>query len=248
MKILLEDNWTYDGEADDIIEYSKINNIECIILNKNELLQLDSCYFLENIYFCNTEIVQYHLKNTNRGDLIPDTYDKRFHDLYHRTIEKMSILEFKNKYNGITNKFIKPCGNDKYFDGRLINNLTDFELYGVDIPEDNLMIYCCEPMDIIAEVRLLVGNHKIYGYGHMSITIIDNFYQDELFIKKLFECIENDYLCVDIGYIYDKTNNIFRWVVIEINPPFSLDDYDISFNQYINFCIDVCKYINQKIK
>ena len=68
MIFILEDTWTYEtsynniitsnSEADDIINYAKINNIECKILSVKELYDYDSYDFLKCIYFCNTDIVQ----------------------------------------------------------------------------------------------------------------------------------------------------------------------------------------------
>ncbi len=63
------------------------------------------------------------------------------------------------------------------------------------------------------------------------------------FINELIKTTEDDFRCIDIGYL-SETN---EWVVVEINPPFSLDDYKINLTDYMNFCIGACKWLNKKL-
>ena len=51
--------------------------------------------------------------------------------------------------------------NNKDFDGRVISNINEFESYGVKIPDLEQKIYCCDPITIMSEVRLLIGNNKL---------------------------------------------------------------------------------------
>lgn len=245
--ILLEDTWTLDGEADDIIQFSIDNKIEYKILSVDELINLNSKYFLKNSYFCNTDIVQLHLENLNKSYLVPDTYDDKFKTFYDREIEKMTISEFINKYNGIT-RFIKPVKNNKEFDGRVIDKITDFELYGVKIPTESTEIYCCQPIIFLSEVRLLIGNGKLYGHGHICKNEIENYINEiQTFVNDIIKASDNNYYCIDIGYIFDKKTKLFKWIIIEINPPFSLDDHKIPIDDYMNFCIDACHHIYLQI-
>ena len=255
MIFILEDTWTYEtnynaiisnSEADDIINYAKINNIECKILSVRELYEYDSNDFLKCIFFCNTDIVQYHLFKINRMDLVPNTYDIRFAELFNRHIETMSLAEFDKKYKGIK-KFIKPYDNNKDFDGRLISNILDFESYGIPIPDLDKQIYCADPIIFLSEVRLLIGNNQLYGHGHICKNRIDNYLDNKQFIQQIINLSNGDYLCVDIGFVFDDKLNKFHWIIIEINPPFSLDDYDIRFDDYIRFCIDACVNISNHI-
>lgn len=239
MKFIIEDTWTYEGEADDIINYATQHNIEYEILNVEQLYNFNSNIFLNNIYFCNTDIVQYHLSKIGKINLVPNTYDNRFNKFYNRNIEIMTVKEFDDKFRGI-NKFIKPYDNNKDFDGRVVNNISDFELYGVKIPELNKKIYCCDPIVFLSEVRLLIGNNKLYGHGHICKNKIDNYLNDTEFIDGIISLTNGKYLCIDIGYTFNEKLKIFQWIIIEINPPFSLDDHEIPFNNYINFCIDAC--------
>ena len=65
LQFYLEDTWTDDGEADDIIEYANKMNIRITVLSPSELYKMSSNEFFSGIYFCNTDIVQYHMNNTN---------------------------------------------------------------------------------------------------------------------------------------------------------------------------------------
>ena len=244
MIFIIENTWTIDGEANDIINYTNNNKIECKILSVDELYEYDSINFIKNcVYFCNTDIVQYHLKKINKTNVIPNTYDEKFNNFYMRNIETMTVQEFDNKYKNIE-KFIKPYNNNKEFDGRVITNMSDFELYGVKIPNLNTKIYCCDPIIFLSEVRLLIGSNKLYGHGHICKNKIDTYLSDKNLINQIITATNGEYYCIDIGLA--KINNVFQWIIIEINPPFSLDDHEIQFNDYINFCIDACKFISSK--
>ncbi len=86
MQFILEDTWTINGEADDIINFANTNNIKCNIINEDELYNLDSNYFFNNIFFCNTDIVQHHLNKIGKINIFPNTYDMKFNELYKRNI------------------------------------------------------------------------------------------------------------------------------------------------------------------
>jgi hypothetical protein len=75
---------------------------------------------------------------------------------------------------------------------------------------------------------------------------IDNTYLDDTqFINDLINLTGEKFRCIDICLI--KQNNQLKWGIVEINPPFSLDDYEILFENYIDFCIDSCNYIKNMI-
>ena len=237
MIFYLEDVWNEDGEADDIIEYACVNNIELKIKSYADLMKIKSVDFLSEIYFCNTDIVQYHLKNIGvLNVIVPDTYDMKYKYHYYRDIEKILFIDFLNKYNGIK-RFIKPLENNKLFDGQIISSIDDFTDYGIKIPDNNSLVYSCKPIKILSEVRLLIGNGKIYGHSHMCKEKNNSYLDDKNFIDDIILITGNTFKCIDIGYIYNKEKCKFLWCIIEINPPFSLDDYAIPINDYINFCI-----------
>ena len=72
MIVLLEDSW----DADDIKNhYEKVYE-----LSQENLYNLDSKLFINSIYFCCTDIVQYHLNKLGIEGIVPDTYDNTFKD------------------------------------------------------------------------------------------------------------------------------------------------------------------------
>lgn len=237
MHILIEDNWIEDIESiesDDIIKFINKNNYTYSIKTYDELLDIDSNSFFDTLCLCNTEIIQYHLEKLNKLNCVPDTYEPIYKYYFYRNIEKMSFRDFTKKYLG-TKKFIKPCKNNKLFDGKVVKDLTDFTDFCIDIPEDNTEIYVTDPIKILCEVRLLIGNNKLYGYGYIS-TKKDNSYLKSDLINDLIKITNNKFRCIDIGL--SIINNKKKWIVIEINPPFSLNNYDIDIKSYIDFCID----------
>ena len=166
LQFYLEDTWTDDGEADDIIEYANKMNIRITVLSPSELYKMSSNEFFSGIYFCNTDIVQYHMNNTNNIHLVPDTYENVYEKYYMRFIEKMTFSEYIKKYNG-TKRFIKPATNNKDFDGRVITNIDEFTEYHISMPRSEQLIYTSEPLQILSEIRLLIGDNKLYGHGHI---------------------------------------------------------------------------------
>jgi hypothetical protein len=242
--LYLQHNWDDDGEAQDIIDYCRENGIKIELMTGMDLMDMDSHKFLSNMYFCDTDIVQYHLSKTNKTFLVPDTYEKTYEKLYDRKIEKMTLSEYFSKYDGIE-RFIKPFKNNKEFDGFIIKGVNDFTDRCVPVPSDTTEIYTCEPLVILSEVRLLIGNHKLYGHTHMCKNRIDTYLKDTKLISDLLELTGTNYRCIDIGLV--RRPNL-KWIVMEINPPFSLDSYEIPISDYMAFCMDVCVSISAHFK
>ena len=253
MNILLEDKWNENGEAQDIIDhYNSLSNCKLNILNSNQLQIMDSETFINSVYFCNTQIVQYHLERLsismskqNRLDIIvPDTYESVYKDYYKRDIDKVKFIDINiNRLDKPI--FIKPTTNDKCFDGYVISKEDQFT-YEIILQElkdikyyqsliDNLYVYRSEVINIRSEYRLLIGNGKMYGSGHISGIETDI---DKNMCNNLVFLSGNNFRCIDIG-LAD-----IGWIIIEINPPFSLDDHKIPFYDYIRFCSDSCKWIS----
>lgn len=154
MHIIVENNWTDYGEADDIIMHCNKNNIKFNIYSKEELLNLTN--FFSYIYFCSTDIVFQNLKEYRCEHLCPDTYEKKFNEFYCRKIEKIKLSDI----NFTQNIFIKPSENSKLFDGFIATsqkNINDLKYI-----DPNMIVYISEVVNIIAEYRLLLGNGKLY--------------------------------------------------------------------------------------
>jgi hypothetical protein len=242
MKVLLEESWN----ADDIVSFCIEKGIECLILSEKELYDRND--FFECIYFCNTDIVRHHLQKYNipkpvLDKLYPDTYEciyskyfKRRHRIINRDLIEDLLLKEKNV-------FVKPVGNDKSFDGRVISSIDDIEaLLSESELHENETVYACEVVEFLSENRLLVGNGKLYGYGHICKKK-DYSFLSQMDINQIIELTGDNFRCIDVGLTKEK-----GWVIIEINPPFSLDDYEIPLDMYMNFCIGACQWINMFLK
>ena len=233
MHIIIEKSWFDYGEVDDIILYCTKNNIKFDIFPKEELLNLPQ--FFSYIYFCSTDIVLQKLKEYNCEYLCPDTYDETFNEFYCRKIEKIRL----NDINYTENIFIKPIENSKLFDGFIAKSQKSID--DIKYIDPNMIIYKSEIVNIVAEYRLLIGNGKIYGSTKMKGDDIKD-YMDKINITKLIELTGFRFKCIDIGFISES-----EWVIVEINPMYSLDDYEMDITSYMNFCIDSCLWINENV-
>lgn len=151
---------------------------------------------------------------------------------------KFKNIKFDKPY------FIKSCGNDKSIDGKVIAYANEYDSYGMETPDPEADVYVCEPLTILSKQRLLIGGGKLYGYGHMSGARTDSNFLNEIDIENLIDITGDNFRCIDIGLIMEP---VCKWIVVEINPPFSLDDYDIHLESYMEFCIDACQWINNQI-
>lgn len=234
MNVIIENTWNDYGEADDIIQYCEANNIKYQILPATQIVILDN--FFDNIFFCNTEIVLEKLKQVNFADLCPDTYDSTYNEFYHRLIEKINISDII-----ITDSiFIKPVENNKLFNGHIV--LSQLDVDSLAYADPKMMVYKSNVINIMAEYRLLMGNGKLYGHSYMKGCQIDN-YLNKIDINKLIGLTGDKFRCIDVGFT-DETS----WLIVEINPMYSLDSYNIDIKDYMEFCIDSCKFINKCVR
>lgn len=273
-KILLDSEWTLDSEADDIIKYYTIDThraeiYELLILSTDEMNKMDNVIFFDGTVFGKSETIQQHLRDYKpevANQIIPDTYDHAFRDLYHRDIEIITLCQLNNKYlsKGIS-RFIKPLGNTKSFDGKVIDSNAGLAEGNCDYFDDlavlfannptlngNTEIYASPVIDIQGEIRLLVGQGRLYGRGQISIAeppnhdylvACSNKTTNAVFMDKLIAATGDRFLCVDIGWVPE----LGTWVIVEINPPFALDDYDIPLTNYLSFTEDAFKWIREKL-
>jgi hypothetical protein len=242
MEVILEDTWNYYEEAEDIILYCNDNNIKCTVLSRQEISNMPD--FFNYIFFCSTNIVYQKLKEHDCLNLCPDTYENVYNEFYCRKIEKVKVNEIK-----ITGDiFIKPCDNDKLFDGFIAK--TQQEIDNLKYLDCDIIVYKSNVIHITSEYRLLIGNMKLYGSAcikcekHVKCDK-DNpieTYIDLKFLDQLIELTGENFRCIDIGFDGKV------WFIIEINPPYALDDYDMNIKNYMEFCIDSCIFINKQVE
>jgi hypothetical protein len=260
--IYIEDEWSKFGDADDIIQYYSTpeNKLkyDIKILSRKQLENIPSWQILRGIIFANTQIIQEHIKSLAQPQiipkLIPDTYDREFIRFFGREIEIITLDTLRDKYLALDKaRFIKPLGNSKSFNGQVIYDYDCLNQLLFENPKltPTTRIYSASVIDIQSELRLLIGQGRLYGCGQISIADPPN--RDYLlpifkkgvsshgqsFLDKLILASGNRFLCVDIGWIPDLN----RWVVIEINPAFSIDNYNILLADYLAFTEDAFRWI-----
>jgi len=218
--VLLEDSW----EADDIVRYCQQHQMDCRVMSPADLLALDTTEFMKHVPFCSTDIVRHHL--TASGRRVPDTYEDVYAAHFHRAINTIPFGDVK------PGSFVKPTTNDKSFDGQVF---YDSDCFLGPLPSAQTLVYNCEAMKIISEYRLLIGERRLYGKGFVSGARMDDLLPSGM-IGELV-ALTASFRCVDIGFVKLAAGTL-RWVVIEINPPFSLDDHAIPLDDYMKFCID----------
>jgi hypothetical protein len=219
-KILIEQTWVDWGEADDIMEYYA-NDAEIMVLSREDILKLSKEEMSLYIFYVSSNTVQAFFGN------FLDTYDERFNKYYHRNIRKTATIEIST-----FPVFVKPIGNDKVFDGSIIKSAS--ELHEI-VPNDVTTVYTCDVVSITNPVRLLIGNKKLYGMGK-EYPIDADVDVSLAFIDEIVNTT-NDFLTVDIGIIGNQ------WVVIEINPCYSIDSWTIPLQDYFKFCEDAIKHM-----
>ncbi|XWV26039.1 hypothetical protein QJ857_gp1041 [Tupanvirus soda lake] len=231
MNILIEDEWN----AYDIIEYCKNKNIDYHVMPHEEISKLHNIEFFEGPFFCSTDIIQKYLKKRNLASKIPDTYPGTFDKYFKRNIRKIKYSDLKREPLPF---FIKSINNDKKISGTKVMNRTDEnDIWIINnvVPLPDMEVYISDIVNFVVEYRLLIGNRKIYGIGYQQGN--KNISVDKVFLDEVINLCGYDFYCIDIGYL----ENIKEWAIVEVNPPFSLDDYDIPLNNYMEYAIDFWK-------
>ena len=235
--IVIQDTWTEEDDQE-LLEYCKKYNT--IILSKTDILKLN----VNNIkvLFCATKIIQKLLT----GYIIPDTYEKCFFEFYKRNIELKTLNDC---YNIKMPFFVKPSANDKSFNAMIINSKSDLKYLNSFMSLDNIL-YTSDIVKLKNEYRLFIGDKKLYGIANSSEYVTDfldletnytkyfNIAPPTEFINEILASNTTGFCIVDIGL----TNN-GDWIVVEVNPPFSISSYDFPIDKYFNYCCDAWQYI-----
>jgi hypothetical protein len=245
--VYLEDSWTENGDGEYIINYCARpdSKWQLQIISGNELKTIPSRDFFKSVVLAQSYVIQSHLILLNRQDLIPDTYDRAFRQWYQRPIEIITIQQLWDKYISAERpRFIKPTGIVKLFEGQVLEDSDDLtnllvSKNGVTL-ETN--VYSCPIIDINGELRLLIGTGRLYGVGQISIAPPPNQDWRSGFLDQLITAVGDRFLCVDIGWVAE-----LGWIVIEINPPYALDEYDIPLFVYLVFMTDAFNWFRCKL-
>jgi hypothetical protein len=222
-RVLIDKSWVDWDDADDILQYYK--NEEIKILEVNEILKMTKKEFTSYIFFVNTDTVRFFL-----GEPI-DTYDSRFTQFFNREIKVVKTDEIDT-----FPIFIKPMGNAKEFTGLVINNKTELDQL-IELNEDILCneVYSCNVVRVTNPHRLLIGNKKLYGMGKEYKSDPDCEIDFE-FLSNVLELTNDFFVTIDIGIINGS------WGIIELNPWYSIDSWEIDLNIYFTFCEEAIEH------
>ena len=229
-KYLIEEEW----EADDIVQFCANHQIPYQVLTQKEIMMMDTNDFFAGPFFCSTHIIQAKLKEKNLNHLIPDTYPSLFNQFYKRSITK---CVYENLYMYEYPYFIKSAGNDKLIDGTVVNNAEDLANLWIDnqvLPYSNLELYISDVVKFNVEYRLFIGNNQVYAIGYQKGDRSIKLNSGRDFVDELLKVCKKDFYCIDVGYI----GSMNEWAIVEVNPPFALDDYDILIDDYIQYNVD----------
>lgn len=111
---------------------------------------------------------------------------------------------------------------------------------------DNDYLYISDIVEFINEFRLFIGKNKIYGIVESTDILINSeksvsIKPPEDFLNKVLQNNTFDFCVIDIGII--DFDGIYKWSIVEVNPPFALSSYDWPIENYYNYCKDAFNYI-----
>jgi len=139
---------------------------------------------------------------------------------------------------------------------------------------DTIDVYTAEVVKFSCEYRLFVGAGRLYGTGKIRddrtmgaseqegneevekegnklvITpscVMMNGGPSSAFMAEVIALCGEKYMAVDVGLMTkpggdDKGGD---WSLVEVNPPFSLDDHGLPIGPYMDYCVDACKWIRE---
>ena len=237
---VIQDTWDEEDDVE-LLEYVSNNKITTKYLSDSEILNIRLSDI--NVLFCDTHIIQ---KMIN-PKYIPNCYPDIFNSLYNRNIQK---IQFKDLYDIKKPYFVKPYENDKSFEAHKIRNNRDYKFLLEDLQQHNILdndyLYISNIVEFINEFRLFIGKNKIYG-GVESTDILINSEKSvsinppEDFLNKVLQNNTFEFCVIDIGII--DFDGIYKWSIVEVNPPFALSSYDWPIENYYNYCKDAFNYI-----
>lgn len=224
MRVLLDASW----EAKDIEHYCEAHDIPYFIITEENATTYDTLAFLASVPFCSTTVVQHHLTMAGMASCIPDTYETTYAAQFKRTIERQRFGALPTLTTPV---FLKPCGNTKTFDGQIY---YDHERFLGPLPGPNDEVYVCPVVTFTTEYRLFIGNQTLFGVGHHSGAVVPHL--PDAWIAEIV-ALTKTYRCIDIGFGHHAPAPAGTWMIVEINPPFSLDDCGVPIDAYMSFCI-----------
>lgn len=149
-------------------------------------------------------------------------YPEELKDFYGRNIWQ-STLGYVRKHD-LENVFIKPV-DCKLFAGHVRNHigyLTQTAPY-----ENDVKIWCSDPVSFESEYRVYINGGKIVGCKHYKGDYL--IFPDSSIIKECVRLLENRYLTYSLDVGITDTE---KTLVVEINDAFSLGSYGLPHIVY----------------
>mmetsp|Transcript_40113 Transcript_40113/g.93154 ORF Transcript_40113/g.93154 Transcript_40113/m.93154 type:complete len:248 (+) Transcript_40113:48-791(+) len=236
--VLLEDTW----EATDVMEECTRTGRPCQELTVEQLDAYDPREFMKHVFMCNTEIVQKKLQAVGLSSKVPATYPPELGNMFHRTMETKRLDLISTADLPL---FVKPTSNNKAFDGCVVKSAEKLQ----DIIEEvgggekgaALEVFTAEVVSFKAEYRLFIGGFKCYGLGQINEAEPVGPPPDEL-VQQIVALVGDRFWVVDVGYL-SKQDGAPEWAVVEVNPPFSMDDHGLAIEPYVQYCTDAAAWI-----
>ena len=233
MYSIIQDTWD-ETEDQELRDYVKEKKYLCKYLSKEEILEEPITNI--DVLFYDTDIVQEKIKDYYQ---VPDTYPDFLQEFYKRTINKIKFSELENKSYPY---FAKPTTNNKSFTGLVVSNKYNYEYIKSNIKSQQELIYIADVVDFLSEFRLFIGNGKVYGIGDtddQEHAVYEHYNPPPKdFIENLLKKLDHKFYVIDVGIL--DTNN---WAIVEVNPPFAIDSYELPMEQYYKYCCDAWKSI-----
>lgn len=168
--------------------------------------------------------------------------------------------------------FVKPASNDKAFDGKVVRDKEDLEAILEEVRKtaavDSFPVFTAPPVRFRIEYRLFIGGGRIYRGTTSEDSSGDSWYMvraepglDTLFAEKgagkqgacpvpdaafvdaiLDKVGPERFWVVDIGLVAAEAAEE-QWAIVEVNPPFSVDDHGLEIELYCQYCFHTCAWI-----
>lgn len=186
-------------------------------------IQLESLPLSKSILVCGgIEIVRHALRLVGAKDPEMIDYPEELSEFYGRRIWKSTLGKIRESDQD--NIFIKPT-SQKLFVGHVRSNIG--YLLQTAPFENDLKIWCSEPMEFISEYRTFVSNGKIVGCKHYKGDFL--IFPDAEMIYACVAKMTPKYLTYSLDIGVTKKGKTF---VVEVNDAFSIGSYGLECVTY----------------
>jgi hypothetical protein len=240
--VLLEASW----EADDIKAECARLGLVCNELSQELLAGLPPAEFVRSTFCCNTAVVQAQLRAAGASSGVPDTYPDELAAFLHRRV-KLGTLGDVDAHE--LPLFVKPQTNDKAFDGVVVHDTAQLQRIRAEVAAeagpacvDAVAVFTADVVVFTVEYRLFIGRGRLYGSGIRDgdATLPP---PPAAFVNSVVAASGDKFWAVDVGLMDGVGGTDTRWALVEVNPPFALDDCGLHIEPYMQYCIDACAWL-----